>query len=115
MGSDGLAVGASEADIDQGVGVQEMLERGQGIETVVIPLEMELLSLHDFCFDFLYIQKRMRGKNTSFFKNISFNNLFVSSDDIFLLFLRGSQQHVKKEANVRTVLFVRRFVANCVV
>ena len=95
MGSDGLAVGASEADIDQGVGVQEMLERGQGIETMIVPLEMELLSLHDSFLLFVDPEKDERRKH-KFFKEYFFNNLFVSSDDIFLLFLRGSQQHVKK-------------------
>ena len=46
MGGDSLTIGAGEADIHQGVGVQKVLERGEGVETVVVPFQVELLGLH---------------------------------------------------------------------
>ena len=35
---DSLAIRASEADVNQSIGVQKMLKRGQRVEAVVIPL-----------------------------------------------------------------------------
>ena len=55
VGGDSLAVGAGQGHVDQGVGVQELLEGAQRVERVVVPLEVELLgSLHlsSFCFVF---------------------------------------------------------------
>ena len=46
MGRDCLAIGASETNVDQSVGVQEVLEGGQSVEAVVIPLQVKLLGLH---------------------------------------------------------------------
>ena len=46
MGRDSLAIGASETHVDQSVGVQQVLERGQSVEAVVVPLQVELLGLH---------------------------------------------------------------------
>ena len=43
VSGDGLAIGAGESHIDQGVGVEQVLERGQRVETVIIPLQVELL------------------------------------------------------------------------
>ena len=47
MGGHGLTIGAGEADIHQSVSVQKVLEWGEGVETVVVPFQVELLGLHD--------------------------------------------------------------------
>lgn len=41
-----LTVGAGEADIDQGVGIKQMLKGRERVQAVVVPLQVELLSLH---------------------------------------------------------------------
>ena len=46
VGRDCLAIGASETNVDQSVGVQKVLEGGQSVEAVVIPLQVKLLGLH---------------------------------------------------------------------
>lgn len=38
MGGNSLAIGASEADINQSICIQQMLERRECIQTVIIPL-----------------------------------------------------------------------------
>ena len=43
MGGDGLAVGAGEGHVDQGVGVEQLLEGAQRVQAVVVPLQVELL------------------------------------------------------------------------
>ena len=46
VSADSLAIGAGQADVDQGVGVQQLLEAAERVQAVVVPLQVELLGLH---------------------------------------------------------------------
>ena len=61
----GLAVGAGEADVHQGVGVEQVLEGGERVEAVVVPLQVELLGVHGSADQGDFFFKVMLGKQTN--------------------------------------------------
>ena len=97
MGGDGLTIGAGEADIHQGVGVQKVLEWGEGIETVVVPFQVELLGLHDEEEDQEKKGSLMMGMCLLLVRTwlICFEDFFLAQ--ILEGLFRGSQQHVKRQ------------------